>query len=113
MGRDGGVDGVCLECDPGGAGDPPVPVGATDGAEQASIIAGGAVTSPGTPWIICDGKSGELCIYPGFNRAGNGGDGAGKHADWIIVVARTLIVLGGEVLAGEVILENDLVVVGD
>lgn len=78
-----------MECDFGGAGDPPVPVGETDGFEQAYFAAGGDVACDWADWVVCGGESRVVCVYLGGNREGDDGDCVGEHPDWTFAVAGT------------------------
>ena len=88
-----------MERDAGGTGDPPVPVGATNGAQQTNPIARDAVASHWVDWIVCGWASGVICRYPGSDRARNNGPRVGKYTHWTVVVARIVAPTNFTVLA--------------
>lgn len=106
--NDWGVVGVCLERDPGWAGDPPIPVSPTDGTRQANPAAGRAFPGNRTREFVFLGESGIVYFCAWTHRERIGGISFGEYTNWTLIVAGAFGYVGGEILASSLMRLNDL-----
>jgi len=87
LGGNGSMDNICVECDAGRPGDPPVSVGETNGDRQTAAAAGHDVAYHGAPRAICGREGREFCFYLGASRERDNVTNSWEYFDWTIAVA--------------------------